>query len=99
MADLAAMSRFIRLPYGGVWAELVLAPSDRLSVNVRDLQGYCYLLRWPGAMERNSSVGPPLRDEDSAALGFPVDARAWFAALRKPAMGDAKVPDLAQLVH
>ncbi len=42
-----------------------------------------------------------LHDEDMQALGaMPLCAggsQSWYAVLRTPAMGDAKVPDLAQL--
>ncbi len=44
-------------------------------------------------------MGPVLQAEDLPALDVEADAsQVWFAALRVPARGDAKVPDLAQLV-
>jgi hypothetical protein len=39
-ADMAAVSRLTRLPHCGTWAELTLAPSDDLCVNLGDLQEY-----------------------------------------------------------
>ncbi len=85
----------MRLPYGGVWLEMVLAPSDRLCINLGDLRDYYYLLRWPGPMERSSTLGPALRPEDLEALGLVgvVDCdEQWFAGLRVPAVGDGKAP-------
>ena len=51
-------------------------------------------------MEKCSAVGPALRDEDLLALGIQDRAPGtYYAALRVPAMGDAKAPDVAQMVH
>ncbi len=55
----------MRLPYGGVWSGMVLAPSDRLSINLDDLRDYYYLLRWPGPLERSSALGPALRPRNN----------------------------------
>jgi hypothetical protein len=56
------------------------------------------LLKWPGAMAVGSGVGPGLSSDDLRALGMAAEeSGVWVAALCVPAMGDAKVPDLAQL--
>ncbi|MBM4023659.1 MAG: hypothetical protein FJ284_15730, partial [Planctomycetes bacterium] len=50
--ELAGVQQLIRLPHGGMWSELLLAPDDEISINVDDLQDYYYLLRWPDNLER-----------------------------------------------
>ena len=44
-------------------------------------------------------MGPALTDDDLAYLGLPPATGRWFACLTVPAMGDSKVPDLAQMAH
>ncbi len=78
--DLAAVARFIRLPHGGLSAELMMAPGDDLCINMDDWRDYYYLLRWREAMERSSAVGPALQDEDLEALGVSKSpGQVWFA--------------------
>jgi hypothetical protein len=58
------------------------------------------LLCWPGCMVTEGALGPPLETQELEALGVSVPvAGRMYACLRSPAMGDAKVPDIAQLVH
>ncbi len=64
-----------QLSCGGMWSEMVLAPSDRLSVNLDDLWDYYHLLRWPGPLQRWSALGPALRPKDLEALGLVVSER------------------------
>ncbi len=45
------------------------------------------------------AMGPPLNDHDMHTLGRVPDGKRHYACLTAPAMGDATVPDLAQLAH
>ncbi len=40
--EMRAAEQLVRLPYSGMWSEMVLVPSDRLSVNLDDLRDYYY---------------------------------------------------------
>ena len=98
-ASLSEVRKSIRLLHGGMFAEWILGPRDRLSMNLDDLTDYYYLLRCPPSMILCGAMGPALSDDDLVSLGrVPVGSR-HYACLTAPAMGDAKVPDLAQLVH
>lgn len=98
-ASLSEVRKLIRLPHGGMFAELILGPRDRLSINLDDLKDYYYLLLWPPAMVVCGAMGPALSDDDLVSLGLVPDGARHYACLTAPAMGDMKVPDLAQLVH
>ena len=97
--DFRQAQRMIRLPGPNMFGEIIMGPKDRLSVQLDDLRDYYYLLRWPDHMTRSGAVGPALTDSDLAALGLPPAAGRCFACLTVAAMGDAKVPDLAQMAH
>ena len=93
------MRRLIRLPGPSMFGEIIMAPKDKLSIQLDDLRDYYCLLRWPDHMTRSGAVGPALTNDDLAYLGLPPAPGRWFACLAVPAMGDSKVPDLAQMAH
>ncbi len=78
--------------------DLILAPSDRLSIQLDDLRDYYYLLRWPGNHVAGGAIVLPVRAVEPDAAGA-VGCERHEACLVVAAMGDAKVPDLAHLVH
>ncbi len=93
--QMSRVGRFIKLPHGGMWAEMVLGPADKNSVNLDDLQDYCYLLRWPKALKTSSALGPALRREEMDALGWPfcsAEDALWPVLTDDPWLGTVGAP-------
>ena len=98
-ADMKTARRLIQLPGASTFGEMILAPRDRLSIQLDDLRGYYYLLEWPAHMINSGAVGSLLTESVRDELGVAFDGVRPYACLTVPAMGDAKVPDLAQMAH
>ncbi len=97
--DARQIRRLARLPHGNMLTELILGRGDRLSIHFDDLHDYYYLLSWPSALVKYGVLGPLLSVEELGEVGLTAATEPLYACLREPAMGDAKVPDLAQLAH
>ncbi len=99
-AEFGEVRRLIWLPHGVMFGDLILRMEDDLHICMDAFIDHYYLLRWPGWMVAEGALGPPLETKELEALGIDVPVEGWmFACLRSPAMGDAKVPNIAQLVH